>query len=262
VDPKQFFGGVHAGDLGLGDGLATGFRVLTKPAYIVVVLIASVIISLTIEQAIGSLLRDRLALGTDILEERLPLLLSSAIVSVVGGMLVSTYGQVWLVLATSTGEPTVRAALARTLDRWLALVGAGLVIGLLGIAVSVPLLLVVGRAAVVLLVPFLVYFGSRLSLATWFAADGHGTVAAIRESWAVTRGRVVQIVAWNIVLGLVIGVMNALVGAVLGEFPLGVAIVQGFAVAIEFGVGVALYRNIQARAELGDPTRDARGYLV
>lgn len=262
MDGNRFFGGVHAGDLGLGDGIATGFRVLTKPAYVLVVLIVSAIISLTLDQALGPIVLDRLVLGRDALEERLPLLLSSAIVSVIGSMLVSTYGQVWLVLATSTGEPTIRAALARTLERWLAVLVAGISIGLLGIAVALPLLLVVGRAAVVVLVPILIYFGARLSLATWLAADSRGPVAAIRESWAISRGNVLQIVVWNVALGAIIFVISGAMALVLGDFALGVAILQGITVAIEFGVGVALYRNIQARGEPRDPTRDARGYLV
>lgn len=48
----------------------------------------------------------------------------------------------------------------------------------------------------------------------------------------------------------------------LGGFELGRALVQGLTVAVEVGFGVALFGNVQARAEPGDATRDARGSLV
>ena len=262
-DPaRTFFHGVAPDDLGLGDAISSGFRVLVRPGFVLVVLVLTMIITLTVEAAIGSIIRDRLRVTTEALEARAPVLISSAIVAFIGNLVVSTYGQVWLVLASSIGEPSFRTAIERTLDRMLAVLAAGLLTAILFVAIALPFLVLGFPVAALILVPVTIYGGSRLSFSTWLAADGRGPIAAIKESWAISRGHVLQIVGWNLAIGIVILLVSAAISIALGAAGFGGAIAQGITVAIDFGASIALLRSVQSKASHPDPRRDARGYLV
>lgn len=163
-------------------------------------------------------------------------------------------------MATRDREPSSSEALRGTLDRWLAVLGAGLLTGGLLAMVFVPLVLVFRNIVVlIVLVPIVIYLVSRLSFATWLAAEGKGPVEAVRLSWSLSKGRVLRVLGWGFAFGIVIAILSAIVGLVLDRVPFGSAILQGVTTAMQFGFGIALYRKVEFEAR--DQPRDPRGYL-
>lgn len=261
-DPaRRFFNGTPIADLGLGDSIRTGFRVLTKLSFFLPVLIMTAVITLTLGIAIEPLVRDRFTLTPDDLASRVPLLVSSGIAAIIGSLLTSTYGQVWLALASSTGEPTFSVAIRATMERWLAVIGAGLLTFALYVVVALPLFLINNPAVLLVLLPVFIYLGCRLAFATWLAADGRGPIEAIRASWSMSRGQLLRIVGWNVALGIVLAIVGLVLELVLGGSAIGAATARGVTLAIQFGAGVALFRKVQADAAGTEAPREERGDL-
>ena len=255
-DPaRRFFNGVAVQDLGLGDAISTGFRVLSKWNFLVPVLVVSVIVTFTLITALGPIIRDQLVRGSAALDGRMSIVISSAIVAIIGSLFAATYGQVWLIAATSGPEPSIGEALRRSLDRWLAVLGSGFLSGLILVFASLPLAFLLGRGGstmdvvlVLVFVPPLLWLGARLTFATWLAADGRGPIESVRQSWQMTRGLVLRVIGWRLAYGLLIAAVGLALGLVLDRFALGTAINQGIALAIEFGATIALYRKVEADA--------------
>lgn len=243
----DFFRGVAPEDLGIGDAIAAGFRVLLKPIFLVPVLVLSVLITLTVAIALGPLLVPGRPIGTADIEGRLSVIVSSTIVAVIGGLLATVYGQVWLVAATSGPEPSFGQALDVSVRRWLAILGSGLLTGALLVLAVVPAA-AFGVLALLLSLPVFVWLFCRLAMATWLAADGRGPVESVSGSWRMTEGQVMRVFGWRFAYGIVFGIVTYVLGIVFEAFVLGVAVVQGIGLAMEFGAGVALYRKVAAAA--------------
>jgi len=160
-----------------------------------------------------------------------------------------------ILICVAASERTIGEALRRSVDRWLAVLGSGVISGLILVLVSLPfaiLLLAADRATAVVLalvfLPPLAWLGARLTFATWLAADGRAPIDAVRESWRMTHGQVLRVIGWRFAYGIVIALVSWALGLVLNQIALGAAINQAIALAIEFGATIALFRKVQADA--------------
>lgn len=143
-----------------------------------------------------------------------------------------------LAIATLALRPglTVADALRNGLRRMPSLLGASLLLGLAGGLVLIVLaviaaLLFVGQVSnpspeallpvvgivLLVLIPFVLYFGARLLTATPVAAaEAGGPLAIIRRSWQLTRESVWTLIGFILLLILLLLVVSLAVGAVLG----------------------------------------------
>ncbi len=269
------FGAVQPRDLSLGTAIEVGFRTLGKPAFIGPILAISVVINAIIELTLLPVISrsitftpsGRPELGD--LSALLGALGVTLVVSLIGGLFVAVYGQVWAAAASVGPLPTVGETLRLVGRRWIGVLGASLLVGLMtfglvaaGAAVIVILAGIsdaIAFGVAVGLVIVFVWFVARLFMASWLAADGVGVIASVQASWRLTEGSVLRIVGWSIAYGLLFALLAGALGAVLGQVPLvGAGIGQGIALALGYGAGVTLYRKTQATAPLvgqsGAPT--------
>ena len=260
------FGSVHPSDLTLGTALEVAFRSLAKPAFIGPILVISVIVNAILEIALGPSIARSMTLGAggrptiEDLNAFLGAAAVSFVVTLVGGLLVAIYGQVWAVTASVGPVPTFREAMGLVRRRWIGVLGASLLVGLITFAVVMPGVLAVGfvlfrvNAAlgfglgVALLVAF-AWFMARLYMTPWLAADGVGIVASLQTSWRITEGGVLRIVGWSIAYGFLFALLAGALGLALGRVPyVGNGIGQGLSLALTYAAAVALFRRTQAGA--------------
>lgn len=259
------FGGVQPANLTLGNAIAAAFRALAKPAFIGPILVLSVLINAILEATVQPMLGQAMSLspsGQPTIEDMNALLGAlgvTLVVSLLGGIVVAVYGSVWAVAASVGSLPTIGETLRLAGQRWVGVLGAGLVVGaitLTAVAVGVLFLAVLSQVsaavafgvAVGLIIVF-IYFVARLYMASWLAADGLGVGASIRTSWRITEGQVLRIVGWTFIYGLLFALVAGALGVVLGRVPyIGAGISQGVTLALGYGAGVALYRKTQASA--------------
>ncbi len=62
----------------------------------------------------------------------------------------------------------------------------------------------------------LIYLVTRIGLAPALLLRGAGPIEAIGQSWALTRGHVLQVFRWLIVAGLIVGIVASLVSGAVG----------------------------------------------
>ncbi len=257
------FGGRDRASLTLGDALSTGFSILAKPAFILPVLVVGV----AVNAVLGALLRPFLSTPTFTAGQAITAaefqqfaggILAAVVVGIIGGVLINLYGQVWAVAASSGPLPTIGETFALVGKRWVGVIGTGLTVAVIEIALlllGLALVAVIGLAVsdrvgiVVALVLIVVYFwiALRLLMAGWLAADGNGVSASVNGSWRMTKGSLLRIAGWSIAFGLVFGIIGAILGVVLGLVPvIGTGIAQTIGVGLGYGAGVTLYRRTQA----------------
>jgi hypothetical protein len=247
----------------LGDALTTGFGVVTKPTFIVPVLILGVIVNAFVELVAGPLLKTTLTPGTEPTAAQVGALFQGVAVSIVvgmiGGILINLYGQIWAVQATSGPFPTIDRIVELIGRRWIGVIGTGIVIALIGIGLIVATLIVsglafaiVGNLGVLVLVALVVvdaWVGARLSMAGWLAADGLAVMDAINGSWQITKNNLLRIIGWGLAYGIVYAIVGGILGAILSFVPvLGGGVTEAVTTALGYGAGVTLYRRTQAAA--------------
>ncbi|HET9852679.1 MAG TPA: hypothetical protein VFP56_09265 [Candidatus Limnocylindrales bacterium] len=259
------FGSVDAEHLSLGTAIEAAFKSLAKPAFILPIVVIAVVINAVLELTLLPVISRsvRVSPGGQPTIEDMGALMGAAgvtfIVSLIGSILAAVYGQVWAVAASVGPFPTVGETLALVRRRWLGVLGAGLLVGLLTIGVlagGVVVLAVLGSinraiafgVAVGLAIVF-IWFVARLYMAPWLAADGAPVVESVQRSWLITRGSVLRIIGWTIAYGLLFALLAGALGVVLGRVPLiGQGIGQGISLALGYAAGVTLYRRTQAAA--------------
>ena len=191
-----------------------------------------------------------------------PIATSSGI-SIVAGIFVAVYGQVYGALATGAkgGTPTIGEAFAMIGQRGLSVFAAGLVVTLATMGIFLVGLLVFVGAAIAanaggvttgLLVLFIIvftYLSMRLGQAGWFAADGLGAIDSIKTSWSRTQGHLLKIFFWSLGGAFVFALVGALVGLLTSSLPAGISssIGTGVGAVFTYASGAVLYRRITAK---------------
>ncbi len=258
------FGSIGPERLTLGTAIEVAFKALGKLPFLGPILAISVVVNAIIEIALGPMLRSgALTPGARPTIEDLNAILGAAavtfIVTLLGGILVAVYGQVWAVTASVGPLPTIGETLRIAGRRWMSIIGASLLVGAVTIG-FVLLALVVLRvladisAAIAFgvgvgLVIVFIWFAARLSMAPWLAADGGSAIASVQGSWRMTEGQLLRIIGWSIGYGLLFALLAGALGLVLARVPLiGGGIGQGISLALTYAAGVTLFRRTQAGA--------------
>jgi hypothetical protein len=249
--------------LTLGDALSTGFGLVIRPTFIVPVLIIGVIVNSIVRALFGPLITDGVApTGIQVaaqIQGMIGNLLVGAIIAIIGGILVNLYGQVWAIEASSGPFPTVNKVVSLSTRRWVGIIGTGIVVAVITIALLVALVVLAGIAFaavgnfgwLVVLIAFVgfAYITARLSMAGWLAADGASVQLSIVGSWQITQGSTLRIIGWGLAYGIVFAIVSGIAGAILGLVPvIGDGIAQSIGIALGYGGGVTLFRRTQAAA--------------
>lgn len=258
------YGGRPASELTLTDAIMTGFRMALQPNFVLPILVIGVVVNAIVYAAFVPLLVGLVAGGdsADMLGGAVVASIVGAIVAgVLGGIILNLYGQVWATMASVGEAPTIQAAFARVAERWVAILGAGIVVALasLGLFVAGGIVSAAVGATVgplgflvfLAVIALAIYVGARLSLSGWLAADGAAAMDAVRGSWEVSASKVLLILGWGIVAGIVFGIVGGILGAVLGVIPLiGQPIATTIGTAFGYGSGVTIFRKVTARAPM------------
>jgi hypothetical protein len=259
------FGNKPAALLTVGDALSTGLSIIQKPTFIVPVLVIGVVVHSVINLLLRPLMQSSVTVqnGDTLSGAQIGAiagsLLVSVVVGIVGGVLLNLYAQIWAVEATAGPLPSTDSVVALARKRWLAIIGTGLVVAAISIALLVGLLIVVGVLAALLAVvgvlAFFVaivvfaYVAARLSMAGWLAAAGGDVMESINGSWRITNHNLLRIIGWGLAYGIVFGIVGGVLGAVLGLVPIvGPAVATTIQAALGYGGGVTLFRRTQAAA--------------
>ena len=250
------FGGKTPAQLTLSDAIMTGFRMVTQVNFVVPILIIGVVINAIVYAAFVPFLVgivapssvDNAAIGGSIVAA----LVGGLIGAIIGGLLLNLYGQVWATMASVGEAPTMQAAFARVGERWMSILGAGLIAGVISLAIILVGGIVAAALGAIGILVFIVvavvaiYIGARLSQAGWLAADGSAAMVAVQTSWAMTESKLLLIVGWGLGYGIVFAIVGAVIGAILGIIPLvGPALAGTAQVAFGYGAGVTLYRKVK-----------------
>lgn len=155
----------------------------------------------------------------------------------IAAALIGAVGQLALSYLAVRRGATVGEALAQGLKRLLPLLGAVLLVGLVIGAIFFVAVLVAALAAggvssgppaaptrgttavlVLVLLPVMLYFGTRLLLMTPVAAvEPGGPLAILRRAWALTRGHFWKLLGFLVMIAVTISVINFAVSVVAGS---------------------------------------------
>ena len=259
----ELLGNKPAAALTLGDALSTGLSIVTKPTFIIPVLVIGIVVNAVVNVAFRPLLTSTVTTPNDLSGEQVAGLLSgvlaSVLVGLIGGILLNLYGQIWAVEATSGPLPTTNRVIDLARARWIGVIGTGIVVAVISVVLVIGLFLVVGLVAAIAgplavlvgIAAFVLYayVAARLSMAGWLAASGGDISESINSSWRITDRNVLRIVGWGLAYGIVFAVVSGVLGAVLSFVPiLGPAVAQSIGAALGYGAGVTLFRRTQAAA--------------
>ncbi|MBI3751699.1 MAG: hypothetical protein HY263_08625 [Chloroflexi bacterium] len=254
-----------AASLTLGDAITTGFTIVSKPTFIVPVLVIGLVVNAVVSLLFTPVLKAVTPASTSAdltgfdVSAFAGAIIGSVVFGIVGGVLLNLYGQIWAVSASSGPLPATNDVVTLIQQRWIGIIATGLVVG----AITVGLLLVyvfvtilsfaaAGILGLLVMVAGLVgiaWVGAKLSMAGWLAAEGANVGDALNGSWRITQGNLLRIVGWGFAYGILFGIVSGVLGAVLGLIPiLGPAIAQAIGSALGYGGGVTLYRRTQAAA--------------
>lgn len=253
-----------AASLTLGDAITTGFTIVSKPTFIVPMLVIGVVVHAVVsilfrpvlDSVAPSSTGDLTGLNTSALAGAV---FGSLAISIIGGVLLNLYGQIWAVAASSGPLPTVNDVIGLMQARWLAIIATGVVVGGISLVMLIVLVIVViaafaaaGALGLLVLLAGIVgaaWVGAKLSMAGWLAASGANVGDAINGSWRITQGNLLRIIGWGFAYGILFGIVAGILGAVLGLIPtIGPAIGQSIGSALGYGGGVTLFRRTQAAA--------------
>ncbi|HXG25426.1 MAG TPA: hypothetical protein VNL94_01035 [Candidatus Binatia bacterium] len=266
----ELLAGVPWAALTLTNAFEAAFRGLAKPALIGPILLISCLVNVFLEAIVTPGIMRTIRVtpsGVPSVEDVDQLLLLAAIsfvVTLLGGILVAVYGQVWAAAASRGPLPNLAAASELAGRRWVSLVGASIVVSLVVIAAVLGLMVVVlavvprnAAAALLVVIPFLaafVWLNVRLSMATWLAADGSSVEASLRGTWRITRGNMLRILAWSLATGIAFALLSGGLGAILRVVPLiGGGIAQGISYALTYGAQATLFRRTLAASTAAEP---------
>ncbi|MBI2778067.1 MAG: hypothetical protein HYX57_12515 [Chloroflexi bacterium] len=253
------YGGRPASELTLTDAIMTGFRMALQLNFVIPILVIGVVINAVVYAAFVPLItsialgntNDVSALGGSFVAG----ILGAIIAGVIGGIILNLYGQMWATMASVGEAPSIQAAFARVGQRWVAILGAGIVVAvaslglfIVGGLISAALGAIVGALGLLGFIAAIVaaiYVGARLSLSGWMAADGAAAMDAVRGSWEVSSSRVLLILGWGLVAGIVFSIVGAVLGSILGIIPLiGQPIATTIGTAFGYGSGVTIFRKV------------------
>lgn len=254
------YGGRTGTQLTIMDALTTGYKFLLKPAFVIPILVIGVIVNAIVITALVPFLvgmvggGDSVADPTGMMGAMLGGVIGAIFAALIGGIILNLYGQIWAVMASTGEPPTMQAAFSQVGNRWVSVLGAGLIVGVIGVGAMLAILviggLLGGLGALVWLVGgvVLVYFLLRLSMAGWLAAEGMSAMQAVNASFELTRGAILTIFGWSLVIGIAVAIISGVAGIVLNLIPLvGSALTQTIGAAFGFGASVTLFRRIKDR---------------
>lgn len=249
--------------LTLGDAFSTAFSVITKPMFVVPLLVIGVIVNAVVDAAFGPMISQGVSpdgtLAPGDVQGMISGFLGAIAVGIIGGILINLYGQIWVVEASSGPLPTIDAVVNVAGRRWIGVIGTGIVVGLISLALIFGLVIIGGLAVAALgeigilvilaLIVVFAWIAARLSMAGWLAAEGRSVSDSISGSWLITNGNLLRIIGWGIAYGVVFAIVSAIIGAVLSFVPyVGSGIAQTISLALGYGAGVTLFRRTQAAA--------------
>jgi hypothetical protein len=253
-----------AASLTLSDAITTGFTIVSKPTFIVPILVIGLVVNAVVTILFQPVLDAVAPSSTGDLSgvnagALVGAVMGSLAIGIIGGVLLNLYGQIWAVAASSGPLPTMNDVIELMKARWVAIIATGIVVGGISLVMLIVLVIVVGVAfAAAGALGFLVlvagavgaaWVGAKLSMAGWLAAEGANVGDAINGSWRITQNNLLRIIGWGLAYGILFGIVSGVLGAVLGLVPvLGPAIAQSVGSALGYGGGVTLYRRTQAAA--------------
>ncbi len=248
-------------DLGFSDFVSSAVRGLFMPYFSLPIILLGVAVGYATDLALKPLLVGGFENAGQLGAAAGPIATASGI-SIITGIFIAVYGQVYGILATSakTGTPTIGEALAMIGQRGLSVFAAGLLVTLATVGIFVVGLIVVvggllanaGGVTYILFLAFiavLIYLSLRLGQAGWFAADGMGAIDSISASWNRTQGHLLKIFFWGLGGAVVFGLVGWLIGQLTGSLPpaVGGSIGTGIGLVFTYASGAVLYRRITAK---------------
>jgi hypothetical protein len=249
-------------DLGFSDFVSSAVRGLFMPYFSLPIILLGVGVGYATDLVLKPLLVGGFENAGQLGAAAGPIATASGI-SIVTGIFIAVYGQVYGILATSakTGTPTIGETFAVIGQRGLSVFAAGLLVTLATVGIFIVGLVVViggafaanaGGVTTGLFILFLVvfiYLSMRLGQAGWFAADGMGAIDSIKASWSRTQGHLLKILLWSIGGALVFAAVGALIGLLTSSLPSGIAssIGTGVDLVFTYASGSVLYRRITAK---------------
>jgi hypothetical protein len=264
--------------LTLGDAFTTAFNVIRKPMFVGPLLVIGVTVNGIVDAALGPLISQSVASGAtpgatlsagDV-QNMVGGFLAALVVGIIGGILINLYGQIWVVEASSGPLPTIDNVVSVVGRRWIGVIGTGIVVGLISLALIFGLVIIGGLAyaalgnlgilVVLALIVVFIWVAARLSMAGWLAAEGRSISESIAGSWLITNGNLLRIIGWGIAYGIAFAIISAILGAVLSFVPyVGSGIASTVSLALGYGAGVTLFRRTQAAAMPPAPSAPAAG---
>jgi len=248
-------------ELGFSDFVSSAVRGLFMPYFSLPIILLGVAVGYATDLVLKPILVDGFENAGSIAAIAGPIATASGI-SIITGVFIAVYGQIYGALATSAkaSTPTIGEAFALIGQRGLSVFAAGLLVTLATVGI-IAVGLIVGTAGAVLnaagvttglfilLLVVFIYLSMRLGQAGWFAADGMGAIDAIKASWSRTQGHLLKILFWSLGGAVVFTAVLALVGLLTSSLPTGIgsSIGTGVGLVFTYASGAVLYRRITAK---------------
>ena len=249
-------------ELGFSDFVSSAVRGLFMPYFSLPIIVLGVAVGYATDLVLKPILVDGFENVGSIGAMAGPIATASGI-SIITGIFIAVYGQIYGTLATSAkaGTPTIGEAFALIGQRGLSVFAAGLLVTLATVGIFiVGLIVVIGGAIAanaggvttglfILFLVVFIYLSMRLGQAGWFAADGMGAIDAIKASWSRTQGHLLKILFWSLGGAIVFTAVGALVGLLTSSLPtaIGSSIGTGVGLVFTYASGAVLYRRITAK---------------
>ena len=249
-------------DLAFSDFVSSAVRGLFMPYFSLPIIVLGVAVGYATDLVLKPILVDGFENVGSIGAAAGPIATASGI-SIITGIFIAVYGQIYGALATSAkaGTPTIGEAFAVIGQRGLSVFAAGLLVTLATVGIFVVGLIVVIGAAIaanaggvttglfILFLVVFIYLSMRLGQAGWFAADGMGAIDAVKASWSRTQGHLMKIFFWSLGGAVVFTLVGTLVGLLTSSLPtaIGSSIGTGVGLVFTYASGAVLYRRITAK---------------
>jgi hypothetical protein len=249
-------------DLGFSDFVSSAVRGLFMPYFSLPIIVLGVAVGYATDLVLKPILVDGFENAGELGAMAGPIATASGI-SIITGIFIAVYGQIYGTLATNAkaGTPTIGEAFAVIGQRGLSVFAAGLLVTLATVGIFiVGLIVVIGGAIAanaggvtaglfILFLVVFIYLSMRLGQAGWFAADGMGAIDAIKASWSRTQGHLMKIFFWSLGGGVVFTAVLALVALLTISLPtaIGSSIGTGVGLVFTYASGAVLYRRITAK---------------
>ena len=249
-------------DLGFSDFVSSAVRGLFMPYFSLPIIVLGVAVGYATDLVLKPILVDGFENAGQLGAAAGPIATASGI-SIITGIFIAVYGQIYGTLATNAkaGTPTISEAMAVIGQRGLSVFAAGLLVTLATVGIFiVGLIVVIGGAIAanaggvtaglfILFLVVFIYLSMRLGQAGWFAADGMGAIDAIKASWSRTQGHLMKIFFWSLGGGVVFTAVLALVALLTSSLPtaIGSSIGTGVGLVFTYASGAVLYRRITAK---------------